>query len=72
MVWYNGSLREHDGTPTAGRNDLMMATYLPYCSRFVTADWAQRKELCEIAAEAKIDCAVLSFEEFSRSFALAA
>jgi hypothetical protein len=72
MAWYNGSLRVQDGTPTAGRNDLMMATYLPYCSRFVTADWAQRKGLREIGVEAKIDCAILSFEEFSRSFAVAA
>jgi hypothetical protein len=72
MAWYNGSLRVQDGTPTAGRNDLMMATYLPYCSRFVTADWAQRKELREIAQEAQIDCAILSFEEFRRSLAVAA
>lgn len=54
MAWYNGSLRVLDGTPTAKRNDLMMAAYLPCCDRFVTADWAQRKELTEIALEAKI------------------
>ena len=70
MAWYNGSLRTPDGTPTAKRNDLMMAAYLPYCDRFVTADWAQRKELTEIALEAKIGCEVLSFEDFDRSFAL--
>jgi hypothetical protein len=48
MAWYNGSLRVQDGTPTARRNDLMMAAYLPYCGRFVTADWPQRKELREM------------------------
>jgi len=72
MAWYNGSLRVQDGTPTAKRNDLMMAAYLPYCDWFVTKDWAQRRELCEIGVEAKIDCRVASFEEFSRSFAVVA
>ena len=71
MAWYNGSLRALDRTPTAKRNDLMMAAYLPYCDRFVTADWAQRKELTEIAIEAKIDCEILSFEQFDQSFAIA-
>jgi hypothetical protein len=71
MAWYNGSLRVLDGTPTAKRNDLMMAAYLPYCDRFITADWAQKKELRQIVVEAQIDCEVLSFEGFDRSFALA-
>ena len=71
MAWYNGSLRTPDRTPTARRNDLMMAAYLPYCDKFVTPDWAQRKELAEIAAEAKISSEVLSFEDFDRSFAIA-
>jgi hypothetical protein len=70
MAWYNGSLRTQDGTPTARRNDLMMAAYLPYCGRFVTADWPQRKELREVATEAKIDCEILSFNEFALSFAV--
>jgi hypothetical protein len=68
MAWYNGSLRVQDGTATAKRNDVLMAAYLPYCGRFVTADWAQEKELREIAAEAKIDCEILSFKEFALSF----
>jgi len=72
MAWYNGSLRTPDGTATANRNDLMMAAYLPYCDKFVTADWAQRKELVEITTEAKIDCEILSFEEFEQTFSLVA
>jgi hypothetical protein len=70
MAWFHGSLCLSDGTATAGRNDLKMATYLPYCERFVTADWAQRKDLHEIATEAKIGCEILSFEEFDLSFAV--
>jgi len=72
MAWYTGSLRVLDATPTSGRNDLMMATYLPYCSRFVTADWAQRNELREIVTEAKIDCKILSFRDFDLSFGVLA
>lgn len=72
MAWYNGSLRVQDAAPIAGRNDLMMATYLPYCDQFVTADWAQTRELRQIAAEAKIDCEILSFQEFSDRFAVVA
>jgi hypothetical protein len=70
MAWYNESLRVKDGTPTPGRNDLMMAAYLPYCSRFVTADGSQRDGLREITTEARIDCEVHSFEDFEHSFAV--
>jgi hypothetical protein len=70
MAWYNGSLRVRDGTATAKRNDLLMAAYLPYCNRFVTADWAQRKDLLEIASEGKMGCEILSFKEFDNSFAI--
>lgn len=72
MAWYSGSLRVQDGTATAGRNDLMMAAYLPYSSRFVTADWAQRNELRDIAREAKVGCEILSYKEFDLSFAVVA
>jgi len=68
MASYNGSIRSPDGGPKApGRIDMLMAVYLPYCSRFVTADWPQRRDLAEVAAEAGIDCTVLSLEEFNRS-----
>lgn len=70
MAWYDGSLGLQDGRPTAGRNNLLMAAYLPYCDRFVTADWAQRNALREIAVEAKIDCSILSFEGFDHSLTL--
>lgn len=56
---------------TANRNDLMMAAYLPYCDKFVTADWAQRKELTEIAIEAKVGCENPLIEQFEQSFCVA-
>jgi hypothetical protein len=50
----------------------MTAAYLPYCGRFISDDWAQRKDLREIAAEAVLDCEILTFNEFDRSLALSA
>ena len=71
MAWYNWSLRpQDDQTATAGRNDLMTATYLPYCERFISDDWAHRKDLREVATEAKVACEILSFKEFEQGFAL--
>jgi hypothetical protein len=70
MAWYNGSLRRQGGTATAGRNDLMMAAYLPYCCRFITRDWPQKKELREIAKAARIECDVLSVSEFERGLVI--
>jgi hypothetical protein len=67
MAWYNWSLRIRDGRPTAGRNDLMMAAYLPYCRRFVTDDWAQTNDLREVAVAAHIECEILSLKELERS-----
>lgn len=65
MAWYDGALRPPSSDdPPAGRNDLMMAAYLPYCRRFVTDDWPQEKRLREIATEARIHCEVLSFQQF--------
>lgn len=68
--WSHGALRVQDGKPMAGRNDLFMAVYLPYCDRFVTGDWPQEKSLREIAAEACVPCDVDSYESFSRSFSI--
>lgn len=67
MAWYNWSLRVQDGTATAGRNDLMMAAYLPYCGRFVTNDWAQTHDLYEVAIAACIECEVLSLKELEQN-----
>ena len=73
MAWFKESLKmRKPGEPRGpGRNDLLMATYLPYCDRFVTVDWAQEQALREISKEARLDADVLSFNEFDESFALA-
>jgi hypothetical protein len=50
MSWYNGSLKHARGQSfAAGRNDLLMAVYLPLCDVFVTRDRDQQKCLSELA-----------------------
>jgi hypothetical protein len=65
--WYDGAIRPDRHVPTPGRNDLMMAGYLPYCGRFVTDDWPQEQDLRQIATEADIHCEVLSLEALTSS-----
>lgn len=68
MGFYHWSLRGQRGRKDpAGRNDLMMAGYLPYCGFFVTKDCFQREALREVADRAEIACQGLSFDEFARS-----
>jgi hypothetical protein len=66
MSWYNTSLR--DGSKSekfaAGRNDLFMAVYLPYCDVFVTRDTEQESCLRELTKYIGIDTEVLAFDEF--------
>jgi hypothetical protein len=66
--WFDISLAPQVFKKLAGRNDQMMAVYLPYCSRFVTADAKQETRLREIASEAKLNCEVLSYRDFLVSF----
>ena len=66
MSWYNTSLR--DGSKSekfaAGRNDLFMAVYLPYCDVFVTRDTEQESCLRELTKYIGIDTEVLAFDAF--------
>jgi hypothetical protein len=68
-AWFSYSLSPtHVSIPKAGRNDLMMAAYLPYGDIFLTNDYAQRLDLADIARVAQIPCDVTPFEQFSNSF----
>jgi hypothetical protein len=49
----------------AGRIDLLMSIYLPYCRLFVTNDEDQEACLREMAAVAHLDREILSYSEFS-------
>lgn len=66
--WFDVSLAPNVFKELPGRNDQMMAVYLPYCTRFVTDDWRQEARLRDIAVEAKLPCQVLSYEDFFAGF----
>lgn len=70
--WYDVALAPVVYRKLAGRNDQMMSVYLPYCSRFVTQDRKQLERLRDIAAEAKLECEVLSCKDFSAGFEVVA
>ena len=68
MAWYDRSLRDWNGGEKfhAGRNDLFMAVYLPYCNQFVTAeqDGEQERCLAEVARLAGVPTLVRSYDDF--------
>jgi hypothetical protein len=66
--WFDISLAPQVFKKLAGRNDQMMTAYLPYCSRFVTADGKQETRLREIDREAMLNCEVLSYRDFLANF----
>ena len=52
----------------AGRLDLFMATYLPYCDRFVTKDRGQYNSLSFVASEAGMPTEVQTYYGFRQSW----
>jgi hypothetical protein len=77
MSWFNLAVRHQQGDEfKAGRNDLFMSIYLPYCHIFVTAENGREQEKClsEIASVAGLQTEVVSYDGFrarllSNSFA---
>ncbi len=76
LVWFDRSLadrhkRERYG---AGRIDLFMSIYLPYCDAFISAEGHRMQEKClrEIARVARLATEVRSYDDFCHSTVLAA
>jgi hypothetical protein len=71
LVWFDRSLADRHKREkyTAGRVDLFMAIYLPYCDQFISAEGngMQQKCLREIARAAKLETQVRSYDEFCNS-----
>lgn len=63
-TWYDVALAPVVYKKLPGRNDHLMSVYLAYCHRFVTQDRKQSERLRDIATEAKLNCEVLTYEEF--------
>ena len=71
LPWFDRALADRHKREkyTAGRIDLFMAIYLPYCDVFVSAEGKgmQAKCLSEIARVAKLTTHVCSYDEFCNS-----
>jgi hypothetical protein len=67
MSWYNTSLREDSTSEkfAAGRNDLFMSVYLPFCDVFVTRDADQESCLRELTKYIGVDTEILSLDTFT-------
>ena len=66
--WFDQTRKYPPPKKLVGRNDHMMAAYLPYCERFVTRDTRQTTRLKEIAEETQINCDVRYYDEYVASF----
>jgi hypothetical protein len=67
LTHFDRSLRKRQAgilSYKAGRNDQMMAVYLPYCDQFLTDDKPQHRCLTEVASAAVIPTRVRFYEEF--------
>jgi hypothetical protein len=65
VAQYDRCIRElRQIEPFAGRNDLFMSAYLPYCDEFVSDDREQQRCLREVASLARLSVRVSWFREF--------
>jgi hypothetical protein len=64
--------RREESRYKAGRLDLFMAAYLPYCDRFVTKDPGQYNALTLIAETIDVPTKVCAYSEFREAWLLAA
>jgi len=71
MAWYDRSMRDWNGGEKfhAGRFDLFMAIYLPYCGQFLSAETEGEQERClaEVARLAGVPTVVRSYDDFCAS-----
>ncbi len=72
LSWYDLSVRDRRVGQKfqAGRNDMFMSVYLPYCDQFVTAEEKGEQEKClrEIVKLAGLETQVLSYDDFCNRF----
>ena len=71
---YHWGLKDamEDARYKAGRLDLFMATYLPYCDRFITKDPGQYNALGLVAERAGLATEVCMYADFRDGFLIAA
>jgi hypothetical protein len=75
LAWFDRSLadRHQRDKYRAGRIDLFMSIYLPYCDQFISAEVHGMQERClrEIARVARLATEVRSYDDFCNSMMLA-
>lgn len=54
----------------AGRYDLFMSVFLPYCDKFITGDERQRRCLVEVSSVGKLNVEVCSYDDWRASFSI--
>jgi hypothetical protein len=76
LFWYDRSLRDRHAAEKfrAGRIDLFMAIYLPYCDQFITAEIGGEQERClrEVVNAADLKTEVRSYDDFCSSMLISA
>jgi hypothetical protein len=72
VAQYDRAIREDSPPKFAGRNDLFMAGYLPYCDEFISNDDPQQTALREVALIAELATPVRWYKEFIGQFSLPA
>ncbi len=70
VALFHRCVPEEQRSNVAGRNDLFMSVYLPYCDDFVSNDRAQQKALREVVSLADVPTRIWWYEEFARSFSI--
>jgi hypothetical protein len=73
VAQYERCLRETNrgSSMRAGRVDMYMATYLPYCDQFVSNDERQLRCFQAIATEGSVDVLVRTYDHFRQSLVVA-
>jgi hypothetical protein len=73
IAQYEHCIREPNSGPSlrAGRCDLFMSVYLPYCDQFITDDALQQRCLAEIASVGNVRVAVRSYRDFRNCLLMA-
>lgn len=64
VAQYDRSICEDPQPRLAGRNDMLMAMYLPYCHEFISNDHAQQKALRQVVSIAGLQTSVRWHKEF--------
>lgn len=69
---YERTIRQDEAPAFAGRNDLFMAVYLPYCDEFLSNNHLQQKALREVVSIAQLQTSIRWYKEFASRFCLSA